>query len=375
MGNDISSQISQEDIIEIKKKQILLEQQNKKIKHDLKKEKHTKEILKNEIDELKSKKKAKQTLPNNFSMPKNSQTIPVTINNSIIQVDPFLLFNLEPECSLDDIKKVYKKLVLQYHPDKSGYNSTDDYRVIQKAYAVLLSMKEEELKVTGLLEQTIETKGEERKKLDTHVEARTNYNFEPASGNRFDKKKFNDMFDQNKFVDKEDDGYSNWLKEENPAEELPKIQTFTKTGFNNTFEQHVQKHSNNKEISNYIDPDSYFTYKGGFENLGEDVNDYTTDGKYTDLKKAYSSNNTLHPGQVKQREEYSNLGQLKAARDAPVEISQEEKEFISNRQKLESEFECNRVTRMRDKDKKIEDFYSRIHGRAIELPNYGGARK
>lgn len=395
MGNELSGDISKEDLIEIKKKQLLLEQENKKIKLKLKKQEQeqsisrektkssrekTKEIEKpekqkenpKELSETiltSSSRKEKIKLPKDFIVQKK-QTIPVQLNQSTIQIDPYTIFSLEPDCTVDDIKKVYKQLILKYHPDKSGYNSTEDYKVIQKAYAVLLSAKEEEAILTGMVTQTVEKKAEERKRLDTHLDKNTNYHFEPSSGSHFDKKRFNDMFDKNKFVEEEDDGYDKWLKQSEPEHNAPKISTYTKDGFNNTFEEYVKKQSSSRQVSQYIDPESLVSYRGSFENLGDSVQDYTTDGKFTDLKKAYSVTNILHPGETIKRDEYSTLQQLKAARDGPIEISPEEREFLNQKQKLELDFENNRLTRLKDKDKRIDDFYSRVHGRAIELPSY-----
>ena len=387
MGNELSSEISKEDLIEIKKKQLLLEQENKKIKLKLKKqeqeqsiskEKHkssrekTKEIEKPEKQKEIPKEiiKEKIKLPKDFVLPKQ-QTIPVQLNQSTVQIDPYTIFSLEPDCTLEDIKKVYKQLILKYHPDKSGYNSTEDYKVIQKAYAVLLSAKEEEAKLTGMVTQTVEKKAEERKRLDTHLDQNTNYHFEPSSGSHFDKKRFNDMFDKNKFVEEEqDDGYDKWLKQSEPEYTAPKISTYTKDGFNNTFEEYVKKQSSSRQVAQYIDPESLVSYRGGFENLGDSVEDYTTDGKFTDLKKAYSVSNILHPGETIKRDEYTTLQQLKAAREGPIELSSEEREFLNQKQKLELDFETNRLSRLKDKDKRIDDFYTRVHGRAIELPSY-----
>ena len=222
-----------------------------------------------------------------------------------------------------------------------------------------------------MVTQTVEKKAEERKKLDTHLDQNTNYHFEPSSGSHFDKKRFNDMFDKNKFVEEEqDDGYDKWLKQSEPEYNAPKIATYTKDGFNNTFEEYVKKQSSSRQVAQYIDPESLVSYRGGFENLGDSVQDYTTDGKFTDLKKAYSVSNILHPGETIKRDEYTTLQQLKAARDGPIEISSEEREFLNQKQKLELDFESNRLTRLKDKDKRIDDFYTRVHGRAIELPSY-----
>jgi curved DNA-binding protein CbpA len=375
MGNDMSNEISREDFVQIKNKQLLLEEQNRKIQRELKKEKQKKDTLTNEINELKttlsssnSSKNKKQ--PSSIIFPKNNQKVSVTINKSTLKVDPYEIFGLDTECSLSDIKKVYKQLVVKYHPDKSGYDSANDYRAIQKAYAILLSIKEEEAKVSGLLIQTIETKNDERDKLDTHIQT-TNYGFEPKSGSAFDNKRFNDMFNKTKFVETdEDDGYATWMKEETHIKEQPKMSGYSKDGFNRTFEEHAMQHSSSKQLSQFIEPDSYFNYGGGFENLGEGGADYSSDGKYTDLKKAYSVANILHPGQTKPREAYTGINQIKASRDAPIVLTEEERVLLESKKSRELEHENIRVNRLREKDRRIDEFYTRVHGRTIELPTY-----
>ena len=381
MGNDMSNQISKEDLVQIQNKQLLLEEQNRKIQRELKREKLTKDNLKNEIKSLKTSidstkpqsSKTKHTiLPKNFVMPKNNEKVTVTINKSKLHVDPFEIFGLEADCDISDIKKVYKQLVIKYHPDKSGYDSANDYRAIQKAYAILLNIKQEEAKVSGLLTQTIETKNDERTQLDTRIST-TNYGFEPKSGSAFDNKRFNDMFVKTKFVESgEDDGYATWMKEANTELDEPKLSGYNKDGFNKLFEDRARQHSSSTELSKFIEPDSYFSYGGGFENLGDGDNggDFGSDGKYTDLKKAYSVANILHPGETKPRDSYTSISQIKAARDAPIALTNEEQEFLAGKQTRELEYENTRVNRLKEKDKRIDEFYTRVHGRTIDLPTY-----
>jgi hypothetical protein len=118
MGNELSGDISKEDLIEIKKKQLLLEQENKKIKLKLKKQEQeqsisrektkssrekTKEIEKpekqkenpKELSETiltPSSRKEKIKLPKDFIVQKK-QTIPVQLNQSTVQIDPYTIFS------------------------------------------------------------------------------------------------------------------------------------------------------------------------------------------------------------------------------------------------------------------------------------------
>jgi curved DNA-binding protein CbpA len=391
MGNEVSGEVSREELDDIRRKQRQLEEQNEKIKQQLEKERRKKSSSNpnttsstnsnttntnsssraSSNSTVTTKKQSNQNqLPKNFAMPKQTQKVQLTLNNTKVQLDPYTIFGLEPDCTTDDIKTVYKLLVIKYHPDKSGYDSTNEYRALQKAYALLLSIKEEEAKITGLTNQTVESKTEERKQVDEHVN-RVNYNFEPASGQRFDNRRFNDMFEKTRYVDEEEgnDGYADWLKENN-SEQQPTIASYTKDGFNSTFEQYAKKHSSGKQITKFIEPESNFSYNGSFDTLGDSVQDYGSDGKYTDLKKAYSQANILHPGEIKPREQYTSIGQLKAARDAPVVLDNDELEFLKVKEQLEMEAEQLRVNKLREKNNRIDEFYTRVHGKALELPTY-----
>lgn len=373
MGNEVSGEISREELEDIRRRQRQLEEQNAKIKQQLDKERRKKSSSSNTTGSSRQSSSSSvqnNKLPKNFVMPKQTQKVQVTLNNTKVQLDPYTIFGLEPDCTVGDIKSVYKLLVIKYHPDKSGYDSSNEFRALQKAYALLLSIKEEEAKITGLTTQTIEGKKEERRQVDEHVN-RVNHNFEPASGERFDNRRFNDMFDKTKYVDEEEgnDGYADWLKE-NTGEQQPTISTYTKDGFNSTFEQYAKKHSSGKQITKFIEPESNFSYNGSFETLGDSVQDYGSDGKYTDLKMAYTQANILHPGEIKPREQYTSIGQLKAARDAPAVMNNDELEFLKIKEQLEMEAEQLRVNKLREKNKRIDEFYTRVHGKALELPTY-----
>lgn len=380
MGNEVSGEVSKEEIEEIRRKQRKLEEQNLIIKQQLNKERrknssstntNTRHSRQSSTSALPTKKleSNQNQLPKNFAMPKQTQKVQVTVNNTNVQLDPYTIFGLEPDCTVDEIKSVYKLLVVKYHPDKSGYDSINEFRALQKAYALLLSIKDEEGKISGLISQTIESKKDERKQVDEHIN-RVNYNFEPASGERFDNRRFNDMFDKTKYVDEEDTGYADWLKENNTEHQQPTISSYTKDGFNSTFEQHAKKQSSGRQINKFIEPESSFNYSGSFDILGNTVQDYGSDGKYTDLKKAYTQANILHPGEIKPREQYTSVGELKAARDAPVVMNNEELEFLKIKEQLELEAEQLRVNKHREKNKRIDEFYTKTHGKALELPTY-----
>ena len=176
------------------------------------------------------------------------------------------------------------------------------------------------------------------------------------------------MFEQNRFVDEGERGYSDWLKDDNNFEnQQPKVAT--KEQFNEAFDQYIQRQASTKQVVQYIDPDTLISTTAGFEELGNDYQDFTNHGKYTDLKKAYTET-TLHPGSVKSRDNYSSIEQLKAARNGPLVLSPDEQEYLSRKNRTEEEMELSRQTKQRNRDSAIEQHYMKLHGKAIELPTY-----
>lgn len=60
--------------------------------------------------------------------------------------DYYTLLKIEPNADLATIKKAYRKLALQYHPDKTGNNHYTEsyYREIQEAYLTLSDTRKRE---------------------------------------------------------------------------------------------------------------------------------------------------------------------------------------------------------------------------------------
>lgn len=59
----------------------------------------------------------------------------------------YKLFNLDETCSVNDIKREYKKLIRIYHPDKNknSKKSNNNFISIQNAYFFLLSKHENKI--------------------------------------------------------------------------------------------------------------------------------------------------------------------------------------------------------------------------------------
>lgn len=364
MGNENSTNITKEDLIEIQKKQLKLEEQNKKIQQDLLRQKKANEKLQkiHRSSVSPSLEKQKES--------KSSKKVSFKIKDTDISLDPYGIFGVDSDISLDDLKIIYKKLLVKYHPDKSGYDSSEEYKIIQKAYKMIVTNRNEEERINNRQNLTSNQILEERDEFDKNLD-KTNLYFQPSSGNNFNNSKFNQMFDQYKFVDETaNKGYSDWLKNDKDFSNTkqPIVNSIDK--LNSAFDEYIQKVADTKQVVEYIDPENEISTSANYDYLVSDLDDFTKHGHYTDVKKAYTEKNILHPGQTKSRENFTSIEQLKQSRSAPMTLSKEEEFYLEQKKNKELERENERNQKLRDRDKNIENFYTQIHGRAIELPSY-----
>ena len=51
--------------------------------------------------------------------------------------DLYSILHISKEASNDDIKKAYRKLAFEYHPDKNNNSTSDKFNDISEAYEIL----------------------------------------------------------------------------------------------------------------------------------------------------------------------------------------------------------------------------------------------
>jgi curved DNA-binding protein CbpA len=298
--------------------------------------------------------------------------------NTMLALDPYILLRLDLNCTEADLRVRFKALLLAYHPDKAGYDSTNEFRVVKTAYLAVKTRLEAQLKLQGALTQTVAGLEDTRGDLDTTQAAMRNVHFEPGSGSSFNRAHFNSMFETHKYIDEEeeaDDGYEKWMKdpEATAAAAPPPPPSATAGGFNSAFESHAKKHLESRamQMQKYVEPEScYASGAAAFQPLAETTTDFSTVGKYTDLKKAYGEANILYQGDAPERPAYTSLSALKSARDKPVQdFSPEERQWQEQKKAQTQETEQQRQKRLQTMDQRITTFYTKIHGKALELPS------
>ena len=297
--------------------------------------------------------------------------------NTMLALDPYILLRLDLNCTAADLRARFKALLLSYHPDKAGYDSANEFRVLKTAYQAVKTQLEAKLKLQGALRQTVADLEDTRGDLDTAQTAMHNVHFEPGSGANFNRTRFNSMFETHKYVDEDevaaDDGYEKWMKDDTAINSPSSIPP-GKGGFNSALEAHAKKHLDTRAIQKYVEPESYYAQGVvGFQPLAEATTDFSTVGKYTDLKQAYGEANILYQGDqaaaAATTPAFTSLSALKSAREKPVqEFSPEERQWQEQKKARTQETEQQRQKKLQTMDQRISTFYTKLHGKALDLP-------
>ena len=241
------------------------------------------------------------------------------------------VLGIEEEVALteESLKLAYKKAVIKAHPDKGG--SKEAFDAVTRAYAYLGDILQLVKGQKGGGGGT--TKEGPVMGLDSAMEQRKAASQEwqmPAQPVRLDPKNlnmkaFNEMFEQTRVPDPDEDGYGDWLKDEGSSKHK-KIKNnkkfsedFNREVFNRMFEEE-QHSSGNTEMIQFQHPQELVLMQSAGVELGRDrPNDYTaaydSDLQFTDLRSAYTKENTVSEKVRNVRVEDRDFNTYKAQRE------------------------------------------------------------
>lgn len=216
---------------------------------------------------------------------------------------------IEEEVALTEeaLKKAYKKAAIKAHPDKGG--SKDAFDAVTRAFAYLMDILKLVKGQSGSAGQGVvpglDTVQEQRSSAATEWQMPS----EPVKLNpkNLDMNKFNQLFEQTRVPDPDEDGYGDWLKdEEKSGGSKRKIQgkafseNFNREVFNRMFEEEAATNgvNGNSQMIQFNHPQELILNQSSGVELGRDrPADYTSayDSKmgYTDLRAAYTKENTV----------------------------------------------------------------------------------
>lgn len=286
-------------------------------------------------------------------------------------IDPYKVLEISKNFTLDELKLQYKRIAVRVHPDKGG--SEYMFNLVTDCFKKLLR----EYKLRTSDKQFFELKGgyDSSSKRDTNSSSYTsphNYSKMPdeidvSSPGRFNVKKFNALFEQNRLDQPTDAGYSDWCKKEIDTV-VPEFKGANKEAFNQHFEKHVRANtSSSKHIMKYTEPEAMWSSKIPCTELGVmDIDDFSGENttlkklQFTDLKLAHSTSRIVDPSTVN-RKEYKSVDDLKRDRGNVVyEMDDDEKRELMRRMRKEEELEKKRLAHMQHMDALYEKHHQKM---------------
>jgi hypothetical protein len=194
-----------------------------------------------------------------------------------------------------------------------------------------------------------------------------------SSGENWDVKVFNKIYEENRIDDSFDDGYGSWMEEpiEGTGQQKMFQGEFNKDMFNNEFEKYKQeqKQQHGAQIIQYEEPESRMSMRNqdSLVTLGQGkVSNFTgeTGGlNFTDYKAAFTVDSTLIDGQsIRTDERATSVKGLEQQRsNISYKQSAEDMDRMAYQESLQERSEQARVRRLQVYDKKGEDMYNKVH--------------
>ena len=281
-------------------------------------------------------------------------------------INTLKLFQLQPQYTMDELKRSYRKLAIKTHPDRQG-GSKEKFQVVTKCYFSLiedLKKREQEKGFDRLRDDSRNYWGEQNEISNDFKNNNPKYD----KNKQFNVNKFNETFNQNKLYDETDEGYEDWLQ--HGETETPQVfsHKFNINNFNNTFDNWKDE-SQTTDIIEYQEPEAIVSCnkmnysdidKSGKKNYTR-VSEKSNDLTYTDLKSAYTKSNLINTKNVKVKS-YKDINEYENERsNISYTLTPEQLRQQAIRKQQEEMEEENRVRRIQLKDNISERHYNKVH--------------
>lgn len=272
--------------------------------------------------------------------------------------DPFGLLKTK-KMSLEKLKNSYRKLALIHHPDKGG--NVNKFNLLMDAYSNLKRLIEykNNNKSHRELKNRYKQDREEEKKT-------TNINLDNYSGNKFNRNKFNKIYEENRFENPYDVGYGNIMESSEGKIDRDDINVsnfigkYNKKSFQSEF-SNLKKKSNRKVVI-YSKPKPIESNKLQYSNLVEDnIKDFSDqkNSHYTDYKKAHINNYLIDSDSVKIKKQ--NYKDLKTQRKNIVKFTKEEVRKMEKEKEIEELLNWEQTQKLKQNDRRIFNKYKKTH--------------
>ena len=296
----------------------------------------------------------------NPQTPQNRQRNYDDIKKSENEIDPYALYELKKgqPFSLNALKDKYKEYAYKTHPDNGG--SARNFAIVTNAYKYLI----EEHKKMENDKQFNQLKSASVGFLET--QSKSGVMNRDLGGGNFNVNRFNQVFQENKLEDPSNEGYNNWIKDNQyKTEDIRRDTSITNGNFNTQFDSRVEV---GKELQLYTVPQVLnSSTSGNVQELGvERVENYSGESgsgggkiKYTDLKEAHTTSRLVDPNA--KYKQYRSINELEGARANMGEMSREEQNLIEEMEINRNREQTRREENQRRMDRMFSTHHDKIH--------------
>ena len=281
------------------------------------------------------------------------------------------ILGLQEEVVLDEktLKEAYKLASLRSHPDKGG--SEEAFDRVTRAYAYLGEILR---RVRGGRSETVNVTNESPATL-TSSRDQTSDSWKMAEPVKLNPKSlnmetFNKVFEETRLPDPDGDGYGDWLKNE-AAESNNKQNKFTgkfnRDVFNSAFESEIRSRAttSNGQIAIMQPQALMMAPTMGIELGREKPDDFTAANlnglKYTDLKKAYTSESMFSHQVAGVQLNTKSVESARTERKAtPAPLSDSEMAAVAEGERQQTLRQQQQAKRIVDEDQRITDHFQRL---------------
>ena len=285
------------------------------------------------------------------------------------KINPYHELGISQNYDESTLKKAYLERAMVTHPDRGG--TKEAFQRVTVSYKALMIKLKNEINS----HEHNELRDNSQNFIKTQESDNyQNHQYRDLSKN-FDKNIFNQIYEENRIEEVNDEGYGNWIKEnEITTEDIIQNNSLTKDNFNSEFTKNKQKYLRKKgtQLQKYSEPieEISFKNKSSIMLLGQDkVDDFSgeTGGlSFRDYKDAYTNTFLVNDEIIDVNSRSKDLkGFQKERENISYEMNEQEIEMYALKKIREEKEEALRVQRLQENDDHVSNMYDKIHQRML----------
>jgi len=284
-----------------------------------------------------------------------------------VKLDPYRILGIDRGYDEKMLKRAYLRMAMKTHPDKGG--NADDFQKVSIAYTVLLK----KLNDIDNNHNHSDMKNQSRNYMESNSGLR-NVNL----SDNFDGTLFNKIYEDNRILSVNDDGYGNWMKQNHVGDvDVSKKFNgkFNKNLFNREFDKYKtgQQKNMGNQVVKYEEPKVDISYKGSdsLMILGQGkIENFSGGGDnglvYRDYRDAYTNTCLIDTNDVRIGNRARNVNDIEVQRsNIQYQMSEGDIKRAHMRNLQEEKNEMMRREKLKKNDNIAFDNYNRIHQRMI----------